>query len=118
MLLFSTGYALLYGRRKTATPLPTGIVGVIAYYIPSIYKTLAVMFSTPYDYSSQENWWNAKLYPGNKRASYRQYYDLYYDANPFRANGWHERSLGSGLKFRGSMSNSAEATLEIHILRE
>jgi len=43
---------------------------------------------------------------------------LYYDANPFKASGWHERSLGSGLKFRGSMSNSGKATLEIRVLKE
>ena len=76
------------------------------------------MFSVPFDYNLYENWWNAKLYPGNKRANYDQYYNLYYDANPFRANGWHERSLGSGLKFRGSMSSSGQATLEIHVVKE
>ena len=76
------------------------------------------MFSVPFDYNWYQNWWNAKLYPGNKRANYDQYYNLYYDANPFRANGWHERSLGSGLKFRGSMSSSGKATLEIHVAKE
>ena len=52
----------------------------MAYYIPSIKKTLAVMFSVPFDYNSYENWWNAKLYPGNKRANYDQYYNLYYES--------------------------------------
>ena len=115
--LFSTEYAVVYGPRKTSGPVATGVVGVMAYYIPSIKKTLAVMFSVPFDYNLYENW-NAKLYPGNKRANYDQYYNLYYDANPFRANGWHERSLGSGLKFRGSMSSSGQATLEIHVVKE
>ena len=116
--LFSAGYAVLYGPRKTSGPVATGAVGVLAYYIPSIDKTISVMFSVPFDYNFYENWWNAKLYPGNERANSDQYYDLYYDANSFKANGWHERSLGSGLKFRGSMSSSAKATLEIHVLKE
>ena len=68
------------------------------------------MFCIPFDYNLYQNWWNAKLYPGNKRANYDQYYDLYCNANPFKANGWHERSLGSGLTFRGSISNSGQAT--------
>ena len=76
------------------------------------------MFSIPFDYNLYRNWWNAKLYSGNKRAGYNQYRDLYYNANPFQANGWHERSLGSNLKFRGSMSNSGKATLEIHVEKE
>ena len=90
----------------------------MAYYIPSIDKSLAVMFSISFDYNSQQSWWNAKLYPGNESANYGQYCDLYYDANSFRANGWHQRSLGSGLKFSGSVSNSGEATLEIHVLEQ
>ena len=76
------------------------------------------MFSVPFDYNFYQNWWNAKLYTGNQRASYGQYEDLYYDADPFRADGWHVRELGSGLKFRGSMSNSGTATLEIHVFKE
>uniref|UniRef100_UPI003CC7B11C Actinoporin n=1 Tax=Orbicella faveolata TaxID=48498 RepID=UPI003CC7B11C len=114
----SDGYAVLYGPRKTNGPVATGVVGVLAYYIPSIGKTLAVMWSVPFDYNFYQNWWNAKLYSGNQDADYDHYVDLYYDANPFKANGWHERSLGSGLKFCGSMSSSGQATLEIHVLKE
>ena len=76
------------------------------------------MFSIPFDYNFYQNWWNAKLYPGNQRASYEQYDDLYYDADPFKANGWHGRSLGSNMKFDGSMSNTGKATLEIHVKKE
>ena len=94
------------------------VVGVVAYYIRNIDKTISVMFSVPFDYIFYENWWNARLYNGNQRADYDQYKELYYDADPFRADGWHERSLGSGLKFRGSMSSSGTATLEIHVLKE
>ena len=108
----------MYGPRKTNGPVATGAVGVLAYYIPSIHKTLAVMWSIPFDYNLHENWWNAKLYHGDKRPGQAEYEDLYYDANPFKANGWHERDLGSGLKFRGSMSSSGKATLEIHVLKK
>lgn len=116
--LFFIAYAVVYGPRKTSGAIATGVVGVVAYHIPSIDKTLAVMFSVPFDYNFYENWWNAKLFPGNQRANYDQYYDLYYHANPFRANGWHERSLSSDLKFYGSMSNSGKATLEIHVIKK
>ena len=74
------------------------------------------MFSVPFDYNLYENKWNAKLYPGNKRASKDQYKDLYHEEDPFSADGWHDRSLGSGLKLRGSMSSSGTATLEIRVL--
>lgn len=113
----STGYAVVYGPRKTTGPVARGVIGVVSYYISSLDQTLAVMFSIPFDYNLYQNWWNAKLYNGNKRADYNQYTDLYYHADPFRANGWHERSLGSKLKFRASMSNSGKATLEIHVLK-
>ena len=95
-----------------------GVRGVVAYYIQSIDTTLAVMFSIPFNYNLYQNLWNAKLYPGNQRANYDQYYDLYYNADPFMANGWDQRYLGYGLKFRGSMSNSRKATLEIRALKE
>ncbi|XP_020602115.1 DELTA-actitoxin-Ucs1a-like [Orbicella faveolata] len=54
-------YAIVYGPRKTSGPVATGVVGVVAYYIPRIDKTLAVMFSVPFDYNLYQNWWNAKL---------------------------------------------------------
>ena len=109
---------MVYGPRKTEGPVATGVVGVLAYYIPNIQKTLAVMFSVPYDYHLYENWWNVKLYPGNQRANENQYDDLYNKANPFKSNVWEEQSLGSRLKFRGFMTSSGKATLQIEILRE
>lgn len=106
---------MLYGPRKTNGPVATGVVGVLAYYIPSKDKTLAVMWSVPFDYNLYQNWWNIHLYNGNKKADYGMYTDLYNDIYPFKANGWHKKDLGSGLKSRGSMSNSGAATLEIHV---
>ena len=112
---FSAGKAVLYGPRKTDGPVATGAVGVFTYYIPGKHATLAVMWSVPFDYNWYQNWWNVKLYSGKGKATQGVYEDLYYDANPFRANGWHTRNLGYGLKFRGSMSSSGKATLEIHV---
>ena len=43
-----------------------------------------MIFFVPSDYNFYQNWWNAKLYPGNKRADLKQYYDLHYDIKPLR----------------------------------
>ena len=91
-------------------------VGVFTYRIPGLYRTLAVMYSVPYDYNLYSNWFNVKLYYGYVKADKGKFNDLYYYADPFRGdNGWHSRYLGSGLKFRGAMSSSGKATLEIKV---
>ncbi|CAH3013549.1 unnamed protein product [Porites evermanni] len=114
----SSGTALLYGARKTAGPVARGAVGVLTYYIPHIDKTLAVMYSVPFDYNWYSNWFDVWLYSGKRRANYNLWYRMYYD-NPFKGdNYWHERDLGSGLRARGAMSNSGQATIEIHILKQ
>ena len=112
------GTTLLYGARKTAGPVARGAVGVLTYYIPHIDKTLAVMYSVPLDYNWYSNWFDVWLYSGKRRANYNLWYQMYYD-NPFEGdNYWHERNLGSGLRVRGAMSNSGQATIEIHILKQ
>ncbi|XP_020600666.1 DELTA-actitoxin-Ate1a-like [Orbicella faveolata] len=105
--------AVVWGARKTGGF--KGSVGVLTYYVPNIHRTLAVMWSVPYDYFWYENWWNVELYRGDVKASHSMWSDLYYDANPFKANGWHERDLGTSCKFRGSMTSHGQATLEIHV---
>jgi len=112
------GEAVLYGPRKTSGPTATGAVGVLTYYVPRIHRTLAVMWSVPYDYFWYENWWNVKLYSGRKTADYDMWEDLYYYANPFRANGYYSRDLGSICEFYGIMSSSGTPTLEIHVRRK
>ncbi|XP_020600665.1 DELTA-actitoxin-Aeq1b-like [Orbicella faveolata] len=107
------GKAVVWGARKTGGF--KGSVGVLTYYVPNIHRTLAVMWSVPYDYFWYENWWNVELYRGDVKASHSMWSDLYYDANPFKANGWHERDLGTSCKFRGSMTSHGQATLEIHV---
>ena len=112
------GTTLLYGARKTAGPVARGAVGVLTYYIPDIDKTLAVMYSVPFDYNWYSNWFDVWLYSGKRRANYNLWYQMYYD-NPFEGdNYWHERNLGSRLRARGAMSNSGQATIEIHILKQ
>ena len=90
----------------------------MAFYVPGISKTVAVLFSVPYDYNLYQNWWNVKLYNGDGRANYAMYEDLYYGANPFRANGQHKRDLGNSLKFRGEMTSAGQATLKIQVLKK
>lgn len=46
--------ALIYNARKTDGPTATGSVGVVAYYMKDVGKTLAVLFSVPFDY----NWYS------------------------------------------------------------
>ena len=117
-LLFLTGKAVLYTARKRTGSLK-GAVGVVAFHVPGIRRTVAVMYSVPYSYVSRQNRWNVKLYTGKKRADRPMFRDLYnHKANPFKANGWHERDLGSNYKFRGVMSSSGQSTLEIHVLKK
>ena len=47
---------MLYGPRETDGPVLTGAVGVLACYIPSIDKALAVMWSAPFEHVLYENW--------------------------------------------------------------
>ena len=78
--------------------------------------SICVMYSVPFDYNWYSNWWNVKRYDGCTRASYNVFRELYYYANPFKADSsWKERYLGGGLKMRGSMTPSGESTLEIHV---
>ena len=108
----------MYGARKTAGPVATGAVGVMTYHIPSIQKTLAVLFSVPFDYNLYSNWWDVKLYSGKKWAGYSIYDNMYY-GNPFRGdNRWHYKDLGSGLKLMGAMSSSGKASLVIRVSKK
>ena len=44
-----------------------GSVGVFTYYTQGADKTVAVMFSVPFDYNLYSNWWDVKIYNGMKR---------------------------------------------------
>ena len=56
--------ALLYGAQKTMGSVATGTVQVLTYYIPDTDKTLAVIFSVPFDYNLYSNWFDVWLYSG------------------------------------------------------
>lgn len=109
--------ALLYNARKTRVPAPTGSVGVIAYYMRDVDKTLAVLFHVPFDKNLFDNCWDAKVYPGWNRANQDMYYDLYY-GNPLKGdNGWYSKVIGEGYKVKGIMGSSGTCTQLLRIFQ-
>ena len=92
-------------------------MGVMAFYIPDLDKTLAVMFSVPFDYNLSGNRWNVDTYAGKCRADKDMYERMYHkDPLPFMGdNKWHKRSIRSELMMTGSMASSGTSTLEIHV---
>lgn len=106
---------MLYGPRQSKGPVATGVVGVLTYYIPGKDSTLAVMWSVPFDYNLYSNWWNVKLYYGDRGPSHAMYKELYYYANPFKAGSWNTKNLGGGLKCRGFMTTPGNAKLKIEV---
>lgn len=107
---------MLYAARQSKGPVATGVVGVLTYYIPDKYSTLAVMWSVPFDYNLYpSNLWNVKLYYGDKRPSHAMYKELYYDEDPFKAGAWETKNLGGGLKCRGFMTTPGNAKLQIKV---
>ena len=96
-----------------------GAVGVFTYYIPDLKKTLAIMYSVPFDYNLFRNWWNVKLYSGRKEASKKTFSDMY-RANkvegPFKGdNSWHTRNLGSEFSVKGAMGGTGKSQLVITV---
>ncbi|XP_020897118.1 DELTA-actitoxin-Ate1a [Exaiptasia diaphana] len=131
---------LLYRASKPHEPadIDMGACGVIAIYIQGLDKTLAVAYSAAYYdrnlhggksrstqsncsppmLSETPNWWNIKIYPGKWLPDYSTYKELYFLERPFEGDSkWHNRSLDSGLKIKGAMSNDGQATLEMHVSR-
>ena len=109
-----SGKAFTYSARKTEGPTATGCVGVIAYKM-SDGNTLGVLFSVPFDYNLYSNWWDAKIYQGEREANYDMYKDLYY-GDPFKGDdSWHEKTLLGGIQMTGYMASSGTPTLLIRI---
>lgn len=112
------GKAVLYAARKSKGPVLTGVVGVLTYFIPDKYLTLAVMWSVPFDYNLHpSNYWNVGLYNGKKRPNHDMYKDLYYHAHPFKAGAWETKYLGGGLKCEGFMTPPGNAKLKVKVVR-
>lgn len=92
----------------------SGAVGALAYYIPSKKITLAVMWSSHFDYT--KNLWNVKLYREKRRAEKSMYEDLY-DASPFKGNLFvlHDRRLGFGLTAGGVMTRYGQPFFQMKV---
>lgn len=103
---------MLYGAVSTEEGSDKGkVFGVLAYYIRDIRKTLAVMWADPY---MTDNYWNIRLYDGQKAADYEMFSDLQ-DRDPIVSYETIHRPLGSGLKVIGSISEHELTKLEIHV---
>ena len=113
--LFSLGEAILWGARKTSGPIARGAVGVFTYYIPALDKTLAIMYSVPFDFNLFRNWWNIKLYSGRREASKQTFRDMDGYDKVKGDNAWHTRNLGSGLSVKGAMGSTGQSELEIRV---
>ena len=102
-------------RGKAGIPY-TGTSGVFAYYIPSIDKTLAVMWHNPYFHNDRRhNSWNVELYDGDRSADQNMYDEMHSD--PFNPNKEHSKSFDyHGLTATGDMSSSGiNAALKIRV---
>ena len=113
--MFSLGEAILWGARKTSGPIARGAVGVFTYYIPALDKTLAIMYSVPFDFNLFRNWWNIKLYSGRREASKQTFRDMDGYDKVKGDNAWHTRNLGSGLSVKGAMGSTGQSQLEIRV---
>ena len=84
------------------------------YYTQGADKTVAVMFSVPFDYNLYSNWWDVKIYNGMKRATYDMYEDMYYN-HPYQGdNGWHTK-YANGFQVKGTMISAGECVMELRI---
>ena len=114
-MLVSLGEAILWGARKTSGPIARGAVGVFTYYIRALDKTLAVMYSVPFDLNLNRNWWNVKLYSDRLEASKQTFKDMDRSDRVKGDNTWHTINLGSGLSVKGAMGSTGQTKLEIKV---
>ena len=87
---------------------------MFAYYMEGADKTIAVMFSVPFDYNFYSNWWDVKIYPGKEIATHDVYHSMYYN-HPFEGdNGWHIKNV-DGFQVKGTMTNGGGCLLQLRI---
>ena len=113
---------MTYGARKTSGFGPYGAEGVFTYYIPDITKTLAVMFSVPFNYFKNKNRVDVKLYEGKREANRVIWKEMYNDPTKYQGNPrWYTKNLepdrlDKGIRAEFSMSTAGEAIIEMEIL--
>lgn len=109
--------AALFTATKT-TGLARGSVGVVTFFIPHDNKTVAVMFSVPFDRNLYNNWWDAKIYPSRREADDSMWSDMYYNDKPFKGDdGWHEKTIGEGYRVKGIMTSEGQCKLHVKICK-
>ena len=113
--MFYLGKAILWGARKTSGPIARGAVGVFTYYIRALDKTLAIMYSVPFDLNLFRNWWNVKLYGGRREASKQSFKDMDGSDKVKGDNTWHTIKLDSGVSVKGAMGSTGQSKLEIKV---
>ena len=117
--MFSLGEAVQWGARKTWGPIARGAVGVFTYYIRDLDKTLAIMYSVPFDYNLFRNWWNVKLYSGRQETNKQMFSDMECSnkvEGPFKGdNTWYIRNLGSEFSVKGAMGGTGQSKLMITV---
>lgn len=114
------GKALLYSAKAVSGLPMAGITGAIAYSM-SDGNTLIFIFSVPYNYAFYDNWWNVRVYKGEKKATEAVFDELYSSrAKPIKGNdGWKEKdNIGEGYKAKGVMSSSGNAPLLINVMKQ
>ena len=92
------------------------VTGVLAYFIRSIGRTVAVAFFVSKDQGASQ--WNISLLDGKREADHDLYIDLF-SKDPFIENGeWQSKNLNSGFKADGQMlTKDGKATLQILVFR-
>ena len=106
---------MIWGARKTSGPIPRGAAGVFTYYIEAWKKTLAIMYSVPFDYNLFRNWWNVKLYSGRREADNKTFSDMDGSDRVKGDNTWHTKKLDSGVSVKGAMGSTGQSELEIKV---
>ena len=81
--------------------------------IPVLEKTLAVMYSVPFDLNLNKSWWNVKLYSDRLEASKQTFEDMKRSNRVRGDNTWHTINLDSGVSVEGAMVSTGHSKLEI-----
>ena len=113
---FTSGQSIAWCSRKFAGYFATGTVGVLVYQT-SDDKTLAVMWSVPYNFWFYRSWWNVKMYDGTRDASEAMYQEMYANAEYNGDNRWRDRIIGQGYTIKGTMACSSAPSLEIQVTK-